>query len=190
MPHDTIPAKTCTKCGETKPYSEFYKNKACSDGLHTYCKACKNAQNTQRLRSDHEARERQRAHVRRNMYNRRQDKDFRRAQAEADRERPKNHPSIARRREASRLRYQEDAMYRRRQLERSRKYPDRMRARWAVKFAVRRGDLPPAWAMVCSICNEAQAANYHHWHGYDEQNWLDVIAVCHPCHGKEHRRYD
>lgn len=32
--------KTCAKCGEQKPSSEFYKNKQISDGLHSHCKAC------------------------------------------------------------------------------------------------------------------------------------------------------
>jgi 5-methylcytosine-specific restriction endonuclease McrA len=32
--------KTCTKCGETKPKTEFYKNCGAKDGLLTYCKSC------------------------------------------------------------------------------------------------------------------------------------------------------
>jgi predicted GIY-YIG superfamily endonuclease len=35
--------KKCTKCGEIKPVSEFTKNKNTKDGLHCWCKACKNA---------------------------------------------------------------------------------------------------------------------------------------------------
>ena len=35
-------SKTCTKCGETKPLSEFYGNSArASDGLNSQCKECK-----------------------------------------------------------------------------------------------------------------------------------------------------
>jgi hypothetical protein len=33
--------KRCTKCGEVKPLSEFYKNKRQSSGLNPSCKACK-----------------------------------------------------------------------------------------------------------------------------------------------------
>ena len=35
--------KTCTKCGETKPVSEFYKHKRAKDGLASHCKVCHNA---------------------------------------------------------------------------------------------------------------------------------------------------
>ena len=34
--------KTCTKCGKTKEFSEFYKNKRNKDGHHFECKICKN----------------------------------------------------------------------------------------------------------------------------------------------------
>lgn len=35
--------KTCTKCGETKPVTEFGKETKARDGLRTHCKACINA---------------------------------------------------------------------------------------------------------------------------------------------------
>ena len=34
----TATAKKCRRCKETKPASEFYKNKHMSDGLYTHCK--------------------------------------------------------------------------------------------------------------------------------------------------------
>ena len=37
---EIIHTKTCSKCQETKPLSEFYKNKTTSDGLQYMCKAC------------------------------------------------------------------------------------------------------------------------------------------------------
>ncbi len=37
--------KTCTKCGETKPTTEFHKDKSKSDGLYPGCKVCRNARN-------------------------------------------------------------------------------------------------------------------------------------------------
>ena len=33
-------SKTCTGCGETKPLSEFHKDKYSRDGLTKYCKTC------------------------------------------------------------------------------------------------------------------------------------------------------
>ena len=34
--------KCCRRCGIEKPTSEFYKEKRNKDGLHSYCKSCKN----------------------------------------------------------------------------------------------------------------------------------------------------
>lgn len=34
--------KTCSKCSESKPLSEFYKATARVDGLHSMCKSCAN----------------------------------------------------------------------------------------------------------------------------------------------------
>ena len=34
--------KTCKKCRMVKDISEYHKNKVTSDGLHTYCKTCRN----------------------------------------------------------------------------------------------------------------------------------------------------
>lgn len=34
------PTKTCTKCGEVKPQTEFYKNAKAADGLKSWCKHC------------------------------------------------------------------------------------------------------------------------------------------------------
>jgi len=36
----TSPQKTCTKCGETKPATEFSRDKSARDGLQNKCKAC------------------------------------------------------------------------------------------------------------------------------------------------------
>lgn len=45
--------KVCSKCGENKPLSEYYKAKTNKDGLETYCKACKAAQRREwRRRTD------------------------------------------------------------------------------------------------------------------------------------------
>jgi len=35
--------KTCTKCGQDKPLSEFYGHPTARDGLGSWCRACRNA---------------------------------------------------------------------------------------------------------------------------------------------------
>lgn len=37
--------KTCTKCGEEKPRSAFYRFKHSKDGLNSWCKLCQNISN-------------------------------------------------------------------------------------------------------------------------------------------------
>ena len=34
--------KFCSKCKQTKPITDFHKNKSRGDGLSTYCKTCEN----------------------------------------------------------------------------------------------------------------------------------------------------
>ena len=41
MPAAVNGLKECPKCGETKPVSEYHKNKAYSDGLGSHCRSCR-----------------------------------------------------------------------------------------------------------------------------------------------------
>jgi len=45
--------KTCTRCHQQKPYSEFYRYEKCKDGHKQPCKACE-------LKSQHRRKERKR----------------------------------------------------------------------------------------------------------------------------------
>jgi len=51
--------KQCTKCGEVKAGSEFYKSKQSSDGLRTWCIDCEKHSATMWQRRDREHRKRQ-----------------------------------------------------------------------------------------------------------------------------------
>lgn len=44
------PAKVCSKCGEVKPITDFYKDKKASDGHQSWCKRCVSIDNAQRAR--------------------------------------------------------------------------------------------------------------------------------------------
>ena len=47
---DAPEIKTCSKCGETKPLTDFYKDKNASDGHQSWCKRCVCVDNAQRAR--------------------------------------------------------------------------------------------------------------------------------------------
>jgi hypothetical protein len=47
-------SKTCSKCGEEKPLSEFGKRKDRPDGLQYHCKACKSASNSDHYKANAE----------------------------------------------------------------------------------------------------------------------------------------
>lgn len=47
---DACDMKRCAKCGETKPLTDFYKDKKASDGHQSWCKHCAHVDNAQRAR--------------------------------------------------------------------------------------------------------------------------------------------
>ena len=61
------------------------------------------------------------------------------------------------------------------------KYPEKIRARNAVNNAIRWKGFPRPSSLNCVKCG-GKASQYHHHLGYEEKNWLDVIAVCPRCH--------
>ncbi|KAK9818620.1 hypothetical protein WJX74_003086 [Apatococcus lobatus] len=44
----TVSHKTCKRCNEDKPSSEFYRNRLMADGLYSHCKSCYSAAATER----------------------------------------------------------------------------------------------------------------------------------------------
>lgn len=60
------------------------------------------------------------------------------------------------------------------------KYPEKKKAKEAVKYAVKLGEIPKIKTQKCLCCDE-QAIHYHHW-SYEKEHWLDVIPLCRTCH--------
>ncbi len=74
---------------------------------------------------------------------------------------------------------------RREQAKRSRlRYPEKARARWTLKDAVKAGKI--GRPSVCSRCAKECKPHGHH---PDYAKPLEVIWLCRACHGKEHRVY-
>ena len=69
---------------------------------------------------------------------------------------------------------------------RSLKWPAKQQARSAVSDAVKLGRIDPASAFTC-VCGQS-AKQFHHFAGYEPENWFAVDAYCRPCHLKEDRR--
>lgn len=136
----TVASKSCTKCGEMKPFSEFWKRSDGRYGLQQRCKTCI----------------------------RKQVREWGRANPE-------------KKREATRRRYQEDPE---REKERSREYrltyPEKARAWYRVKDALKRGDLTRPSA--CPECGSAERRIEAHHADYNKP--LDVEWLCALCHGK------
>lgn len=63
------------------------------------------------------------------------------------------------------------------------RYPERWMARSKVKSAVKTGKLKRVKDCLCFDCGKP-AKEYDHYEGYNEENWLNVQAVCIPCHKK------
>jgi len=67
-------------------------------------------------------------------------------------------------------------------------YPERKKARDAVRTAVAHGRMPRADSNHCAECG-GRAKEYHHW-SYLPKHALDVIPLCDPCHKMVHREDD
>lgn len=185
MPHSTpqpSALKVCSKCGESKPHSDFrhHKTGRMAGAPRSTCRECDlaiarayKARNRERLNEEYRLRIANDPGYRK----KRNDK------SRAWRERNRQHIT-----EYNATRFEENPEAMRAAIKASdKKNPERRKAHKAVYYAVKVGKLPPAWSMVCEDCQESAAANYHHHKGYSEEYKLDVIALCTECHGKAHR---
>lgn len=59
--------------------------------------------------------------------------------------------------------------------------PDHFRARTSLNRAIRAKKIPPAKELTCIRCGN-KACQYHHYLGYEERHWRDVIPMCRKCH--------
>lgn len=64
-------------------------------------------------------------------------------------------------------------------------YPTKIKARSAIRTAVKMGKLPPARTSECVYCG-SQAVYWHHYLGYAFEHALDVIPLCKRCDYKAH----
>ncbi len=163
MSCQTKDSKVCNKCKAEKPETAFSKNRTMKDGLQCQCKMC--CKLYQRSEEDKVADRRKQAQYRKTK------------NGKAARKRAKARYGQTERGKAARKRSFVLQLLR---------YPNHHKARVAVNSAVTAGKLAPAATFQCAYCGNA-AQQYHHWHGYDRQHWLDVIPACRKCDKASHK---
>jgi len=160
--------KECTNCGQVKNINEFGKDRHRKDGLNSYCKICVNDISRKWAQDNPEKR---RASVKKwddahPENNRRKALAYYHRHPEKANKWLKEHPE-------KRL----EVTHKTRA-----KFPEKYKARSVVNNAILMGKLQPAKSFICHNCNVNQASQYHHWHGYKPEHWLDVIPLCPACH--------
>jgi len=158
--------KSCSRCNETKPLSEFYKDRSKKDGLTGFCKSCmKTHQRTYRQTERGGA-----VHL----------KSVLKYQ-----QTPKGKAKIAKYLKSPRGK----AVHRKAAAKRKTLHPNQIKARHAVSHAIEAGRLPRPDCFPCYFCQKT-SQEYHHHKGYEPEHWLDVVPACIPCHRRKEVIYE
>lgn len=164
---ETIISKRCSKCKELKQISEFYKAPRNKDGHKSECKICW-------LKYVKEYRQ--------TVYGKATQKRYQQS----------NKGKLANKRyhQTEKSKAKQKRYYKSKKGKLAKKHfrishPKQIKAENAVNYAVTVGKLSRPNTLLCHYCSK-QAQQYHHWHGYEKEHWLDVITVCIPCHIKQH----
>ena len=159
--------KTCSACNSVKSVDEFSRKSASKDGLASSCKACNKA-----YWHDWYWHGNGKAYM--EKYNK----------SPVSRECNKKwHESKHGRACVQEWESSDKGRRTRREYERDsyKRTPEKKKSRNAVYRAVRRGELPSLGTCTCLKCG-SPAESRHHYLGYDEKNWFDVIELCDRCH--------
>lgn len=167
---EQIISKRCPKCKQTKPLSDFHKDKSRKDGHKGYCNICR-----AELQRQYRQTEKGRTVSRRGalLYSSSKKGKTKRKQYRQG-ERGK----------AAEARYRKTEKGKAIALRSAKQYqvanPERVKAVNAVNIAIKAGKIPRPNTLQCHYC-PAQAKDYHHTN-YTPEHWLDVIPVCRKCH--------
>ncbi len=175
MPKTTV-TKRCSACKTFKPLLDFCKNKSQPDGHHSDCRVCKKTY--QRAYQSTEAGK---------AVNRRGQAKYRTTAKGIARQEAYYHKeggnAIRKAYSASEL---GKASQRRSAAKRKERYPEKFKARDAVRNAIVTGKLPRPDTFICS-CKKRTAQEYHH-PSYAPEHWLDVLPRCLERHRKLHKK--
>lgn len=181
---ETIKTKTCFSCKRIKPVSEFYKNRSTKDGFQAACVECQKTQDKSESRI--KARRVYRKRYKQTDKGKETEKRYLKSDAK------KNCLTRYKKSQKGKI---ADAKYkrsvcgrvtaRRSAKKQAKCWPEKIKARNAVYYAIKTGKIPRPDSLKCS-CGE-QAQEYHH-PSYEPEHWLDVVAKCIKCHRKIHRQ--
>lgn len=159
VPEAVLGAKSCTKCGDTKPLEEFSRETRSKDGRRSHCKLCDNASTARWERQNQQRRiEKSKRWAARN----------RKYKAEKLKEWEQRNPHLV----AKKLRRQAE------------RHPEKIRARQLLKDAVKTGKVVKPG--TCEACGHEVERRKLHGHHEDYEKPLDVRWLCRPCHDAEH----
>lgn len=65
------------------------------------------------------------------------------------------------------------------------KHPEKIKARKRITYLVNKGKIPNIKTQICLGCGE-KAESYHHYLGYNKENWNDIVPLCYKCHNNIH----
>ena len=173
--------KPCSKCKETKPFSEFYKKRSHKDGLASCCKSCKNAcdkawQQTEKGRAT-------KAKYRETPKDRAYQAEYKKEYQQSER----GQAIIAKYVKAYINTPKGKAVRNKATTRFKAHHPNQIKASSVVNSEIRAGRLDRPDTLQCHYCPK-QAEQYHHYLGYEPEFWLDVVPACLECHRKEHRK--
>ena len=180
--------KTCTKCGKKKPVSEFNRQAASKDGLKYQCKAC-----TGGCQKIYQVTHKEALAAARKIYCAKHkeaiassQKSYRLTHKETIANYQKSYRAAHKEATASYRRSLSGKESQRKSDTRCRlKYPEKEKARQAVKYAVSTGRLIRLW--YCERCFITCQSEAHH---LDYSKPLEVEWLCFDCHKKLHKRED
>ena len=183
---EQIISKRCSRCKQVKPLSEFYKDKGRKDGHACGCKNC-NMKSQKAYCLTEKGRKAvlryvtsEKGHAASTRYVSSEKAYITRSQYQKS-----NKGKLTHKRYEQSLKGRKNrcaASHRHRE-----KYPYQEPAKWAVKYAIETGKIPPPSECSCLICGQ-KARDYHH-KSYAREHWLDVIPLCRQCHIDIHNGY-
>ncbi|GEM_PF-1803579 len=177
---EQIMTKNCPKCKQTKPISEFTKNRSRKDGLLYWCKTCHKVYKQAYKQSESGKAVNRKAKAK---YQQTPNGKATHRKGNAKyKQTPKGRAADAKYFKTPKGK----ATLRKAEAKRNARNPNYPKAKHAVNHTITAGKLPRANTRRCYYCPE-QAEQYHHWLGYEPEHWLDVVPVCVECHRNIHK---